>query len=192
MKNSDEPMTEPGPPFDYDDPIWDRFYGDTGRMAELESADRALSAYVHTHPDICMELDSAPGCWHCRAWTAEEFDGEPMILVSYSETQSPTPMEAVKKAIALLDAPIPDYPDMKNSDEPLDEPGFPYMGFCPIAVYSPDKHDPETCPYCKDVSHFCFQCGKPCDGSITNEYGDAFCSQACLRWPIIDDIPPEE
>lgn len=30
------------------------------------------------------------------------------------------------------------------------EPGFPYMGFCPIQVYTPDKHDPNECPYCKD------------------------------------------
>lgn len=97
-------------PFDKDDPVWDKFYGTPAQKAAIAAADRAIRNYVNAHIDIVMELDSAPGCWHCRAWTTETFDGFHMILVSPSETQSDTPMEAVQKAIALLEKPIGDPP----------------------------------------------------------------------------------
>jgi hypothetical protein len=30
----------------------------------------------------------------------------------------------------------------------FDEPGFPYLAFCPISIYDPANHNPEACPYC--------------------------------------------
>lgn len=31
---------------------------------------------------------------------------------------------------------------------PFTDPGFPTLGFCPVAVYTPEDHNPEDCPFC--------------------------------------------
>lgn len=39
---------------------------------------------------------------------------------------------------------------MITDDNELDEPGFPYLAFCPISVYDPANHKKDTCPYCTE------------------------------------------
>lgn len=38
------------------------------------------------------------------------------------------------------------------TDEFDDEPGFPYLAFCPISIYDPANHDPQNCPYCGEAN----------------------------------------
>ena len=50
------------------------------------------------------------------------------------------------------------FPQFKGEEGEESGPGFPYLAFCPDAIYAADTHNPETCKHCQSLSKTTASC----------------------------------